>query len=139
MARLPLVKRILKEDLPEAPDWVTRLLYPLNLFFENVYNALNKNITFSENIQSEIKTLTFATNSAYDGTQANFDVLKFPRGLKVQPTGLLLLKIVQVEDSFTSITTAPFVNWADINGVINIYLITGLTASKTYKISVLLI
>ena len=139
MARLPLIKRILKEDLPESPDWTTRLLYPLNLFFENVYNALDGNITFGDNIESQTKEVTFQTSSAYDGTQANFDVIQFPNGLKRSPNGMLLLQITQVEDAFTSITTAPYVNWLSVNQVINIYLITGLTASKSYKLRVLLI
>ena len=139
MARLPLIKRILKEDLPEAPDWVTRLLYPLNLFFENVYNALDGNITFGENIESQSKQITFTTSSTYDGSQANFETISFPNELRRAPNGLILLQITQIEGTFTSITTAPFVNWLNVNNIINIYLITGLTASKSYRLKILLI
>ena len=46
MASLPPIRRISKEDLQEAPDWVEKLIYPINLFFDSVYRALNGRLTF---------------------------------------------------------------------------------------------
>jgi len=65
MAQLPNQKRILKEDLREAPSWIDKLLYPLNSFMESVYFALNRNLNFQENIASQIYEIEFTTASDY--------------------------------------------------------------------------
>lgn len=139
MAKLPVIKRVLREDIPDAPDWIGRLLYPMNLFFENVYNALNRDLTFSENIRSQTKTINFSTSSAYDGTAANFETLEFSLEGVPSPQGLFILSLVEDADNFTPIEGSPFMNWQAINGVMQISLITGLTASKTYNLNVLVI
>ncbi len=38
--RLPSQKKILREDLKDAPAWVNGLIGPLNAFMESVYQAL---------------------------------------------------------------------------------------------------
>lgn len=139
MAKLPVIKRVLREDIPNAPDWIGKLLYPVNLFFEQVFNALDKNLTLSENIQSQIKTVSFTTSSAYDGTEANFDTVSFSLDLPVKPQGLFIMQMLVDADNFTAIETAPFVNWLEINGTVNIYLVTGLSASTSYNMTVLLV
>lgn len=139
MAKLPTIKRILREDLPEAPPWIDKMLSPMNKFFEDVYNALNRNLSFVDNVTGQTKELTFETLAAYDGTAANWENLEFPRTLKRKPTGLLLMQIIQNEDNHTAIETAPYIDWLDENGTIKIYLITGLTASKSYTVKMLLI
>lgn len=139
MAKLPVIKRVLREDIPSAPDWIGRLLYPMNLFFENVYNALNSDLTFSENIRSQVKDISFTTSSAYDGTAANFETLEFTIELGSFPQGVFILSLVEDTDNFTPIEDSPFINWQAINGVMQISLITGLTASKSYILKVLVI
>jgi len=138
MAKLPTIKRILREDLPDAPDWIDKLLYPVNKFFEDVFNALNRNLEFVDNVTGQKKDVTFKTLSTYVSTSATFETLEFPRTLKRKPTGLLLLQIIQDEDNHTPIETAPYIDWLDENGTIRIFLVTGLVASKTYNMRVLL-
>lgn len=65
MAKLPVFKRIQREDFPDAPAWVDRLLYPLNKFFEGVYAALNQNLTFTENLATGLVSLEFETPATY--------------------------------------------------------------------------
>jgi hypothetical protein len=59
MASLPPIKRISKEDIPEAPSWVEKIIYPVNLFFDSVYRALNGSLTMPENIVGQIKEISF--------------------------------------------------------------------------------
>jgi hypothetical protein len=78
MAFLPPVKRISKEDLPEAPSWVEKLIYPVNLFFDSVYRALNGRLTVPDNISGQIKEISFQVRSDYNGTDTTkWDALKF--------------------------------------------------------------
>ena len=66
MAKLPSKRKLLREDLKEAPAWIDNLLGFINPFFEDVYFAFNKNITFKENIASQIRELNFETTATYD-------------------------------------------------------------------------
>jgi len=139
MARLPLIKRILREDLPDAPNWVERILLPINQFFEGVYNAFDRNITFTDNIAAQVHSFDFTTSSAYDGTAANFETIEFARTLNFKPVGLLLLQIIEDADNHTPIEGSPYIDWLDINSTIEIYLIRGLKASTKYTARVMLI
>lgn len=65
MANLPKITRIRREDLPDAPGWIEKLLYPLNLFMEGVYQALNKNLTYAENLAAKVVEFEFTTPAAY--------------------------------------------------------------------------
>ena len=63
MALIKGVRKILKSDLPDAPDWVTRLLTPINEVFNSVIGALRGKLTFSDNFYCEIRELTFIHDS----------------------------------------------------------------------------
>lgn len=139
MAKLPTIRKILKEDLKEAPDWVERMLYPLNTFMETVFYALKNDITFSENIRSAIKTFSFTTKSTY-GTAPKSDnwiPIKFANPLKVTPTGVLLMRL-KADDG--SIITDPItIHWDFTAGELTIGYVTGLAASKKYSLTLLVI
>lgn len=140
MAKLPILKRIQREDFPEAPDWIEKLTYPINTFFDAVYNALNKNLTFGDNITSEIKEFTFTTLSTYVGTAATFEAIEFVRSIKSAPKGVILLQIYK----FGSATYSPiegdvYLDWNETNGTVTIGLIRGLAASTKYTLRVLVI
>lgn len=138
MAKLPTTNKILREDLKEAPAWIEKLLYPLNRFFEDVYNALSNKLTFEENFVAAFKEITFTTQSGYVGTAATFTQIEFPRPLKVKPKGLLPVQVTRNEDNYTAVEGGVHVDWRDDNGVIKIACITGLVASKNYTIRLLL-
>tara|TARA_Y100001963_G_C6501302_1_gene317981 strand:- start:111 stop:539 length:429 start_codon:yes stop_codon:yes gene_type:complete len=137
MAFLPPVKRISREDLPEAPDWTEKLIYPINLFFESVYRALNGSLTVPDNIAGQIKEISFQVRSDYNGTDTSkWDTLSFQSSLKTKAKGLLVFQLLRVEDSssFTPIASGVFVDWEDENRTIKINYMTGLTASKKYSL-----
>jgi hypothetical protein len=140
MARLPTLKRIQREDFPAAPDWLDQLAYPINTFFESVYNALNRNLTFGDNIAAEIRDFTFTTTAAYDGTAANWDVIEFQRSIKAIPKGVLLLQIRKFGlAAYSPIEGDVYVDWMEENGIVTIGLVRGLAASTKYSLRIAVI
>lgn len=142
MARLPNQKRILREDIKEAPNWITRLLTPLNSFMETVYYALNRDITFTENIACQIKEITFNSKSDYSTAspvEDGFLELQFRHSLKTKPKGLLIQQLITDGNVQAVHTTPVTLSWYENNGVVYINYITGLADSTSYTIRLLVI
>jgi hypothetical protein len=132
MGKLPSIKKILREDVKDAPAWINAVIEPLNQFMENVYSALNKNITFSENIASFVKELTYKTTSAYP----TVETVEFPNILRTKASGILVLQAVE-KSTYTPAAGPVYVPWVEDNGTILISSITGLQADTTYVIRLL--
>lgn len=125
--KLPIQKKILREDLKDAPDWVNNIIGPVNNFMETIYQAMNKNVD-ETNLQSLVKEVTVVVPSTYP----TMDPIKFKNTLKVKATGLTILQCLE-KSNYTPVATGNPA-WIDDNGTITISAITGLTASKTYII-----
>lgn len=61
--KLPLIKRIPKEDLSKAggeiPKWIDALLVPLNAFIEAIASVLQGRLTFEDNFMCNVITQDF--------------------------------------------------------------------------------
>lgn len=125
--KLPIQKKILREDLKDAPDWIIGVIGPVNNFMETIYQAMNKNID-EINLQSMIKEVTVVVPAGYPV----MDVIKFQSTLKIRASGCIILQCLEKSNYSPVATGNPA--WIDNNGVIEISGITGLTASKTYII-----
>jgi hypothetical protein len=68
MAQLPQIKRLLVEDFPDQQEWIGKLLIVLNDFMQATSNALDKNLTITDNFNQQVKTLTIVGNSSIQGT-----------------------------------------------------------------------
>jgi hypothetical protein len=150
MSKLPNLVKLLVEDFKDVPGgWIERLLTPINLFFESMTSALNKNLTFSENIRCTIREITFTTSAAYvtpstsavvGSSSALFSTLKFATGLNTKAQGILLIYCKDTTNSvYMTIPDGVYVDWLEINGNIEINYIAGLTKSRTYTIKVMVI
>lgn len=124
--KLPTQKKILREDLKDAPNWISGVIDPINNFMETVYQTLNKNVT-EENTASQIKELTYKTPSTYP----TMDNVEFISGLKTKARGVAAMQVYD-KDTYTPAAGPVYVPWIEDNGTIIIYPITGLQASKTY-------
>lgn len=131
--KLPNQKKILREDLKGAPDWINPLIGTLNSFMETVYQALNHNITLQENVNSFVKEITYKTPSTYP---TGVDTVTFISTLKTKPIGVQLLQVYD-KATYTPPPGPVFIPWVEDNGNIVIYPITGLEADKTYLIRIL--
>ena len=134
MAQPPKIKRLSREDFKEAPAWIDRLSYWLNILIEYVTLAFNKGITFDENIQSQIKTFSIVA-----GASASANTLSFLADMRVAPRGLILMRVVESVGNYTPIGAAVFIEWRYEAGTVFVTSITGLTSGHTYDFTVLLI
>jgi hypothetical protein len=132
MAKLPTQKKILREDVKGAPDWINSVIGPINSFMENVYTALNKNVTFSENIASFIKEITVTTPSGYP----TMDDIEFMSELKTKALGVTVMQAYE-KSTYAPAPGPVYAPWIEDNGSIILSQITGLEASKTYLIRLL--
>ena len=130
--KLPVIKKILREDLKDAPSWIGGIIDPFNSFAETVYQALNKNITFNENVRAFVKELTYTTPASYPV----MDDVEFLSELKVKATGVQVLQVVE-RSNYEPAPGPVYVPWIEDNGSIVVKPITGLEASKTYTIRLL--
>jgi hypothetical protein len=132
VGKLPTVKKILREDIKDAPKWANTVIDTLNTFMDNAYSLFNKNITFSENIGCFIKEISYRTPASYP----TMDNLEFMNTLKTKATGILLLQCVD-KATYSPPLGPVYVPWVENNGTLVIYPITGLEADKTYIIRLL--
>lgn len=128
--RLPPLNRLVKEDVADAPAWGQKVVYILNLFMEQVINALNRKISLGDNVDCQV----------YTGKVIQGD---FPLSVGLSPArkvqGVLLLQLAEDAASFTTLGAAPAVEWSQqTNDVVIIESAYGLAVGKTYNISVLI-
>ena len=53
------VKKLLKSDFPNSPDWFSRFLSVMNQFLDTVIGGLRGKLTFRENFYCEVKEYEF--------------------------------------------------------------------------------
>lgn len=132
---LPSITRISREDLKEAPGWIDKLLYPINLFMGALHAGLNKNITHSQNIRCVIKDLRLDTPADY--STGGFPDLSFVHGLGVKPFRVSICQINEVVEPVVVMTSSPFAHWVEREGKVIVQYIAGLENSKRYAVRLL--
>ena len=130
MASLPPVRKLLQEDLKQAGAWISKLIYPLNLFMSSVYAALNHDLTFQDNILAQWKTVTVSGSNPT--TQFTWSYVSAPVGVTIQA-------ISDTSASPKTITTAVTHVWSYSGGVVSINNITGLDPKRQYSITFLIL
>jgi hypothetical protein len=134
MAKLPLIVSIKREDYKDSPSWFERFLSPLNLFLRTVYEAFDRNLTFTDNISSVQKEFTILAGSTpADNTAA------FTYKMKTDPIGVIPLRVIQESENYVPIQAAIGISWRKGNGEIIIDAISGLTDGEVYSVRVLVI
>lgn len=130
MAQLPTIIRISKEDVPGSPAWIDGLLYPENLFKQQVYSALNHSLTFGQNWKGETKIFEIVGSSV--GTE---NIFTFASNAVEEPRSIQVAQIVRTDRAPIAFTQAPWVDavWEAPN--IRVYNILGLTDGVSYTIT----
>lgn len=146
-------KRILKEDLfkstdKDIPAWFQTaadvIIYAFNLFLEEVAQGVTNNVTFTENIQSQIREFTVTTSSTYVASN-DFPVIKFPwKFTTMNPQGVILLSCVKTRQGANAVNQGPnlspiTLSWQYDGENVRITFMTGLTDSATYAVRVMVI
>ncbi len=133
MGRLDNVRRVVKEDYDaKYHDLIDKLAFVLNSFMEQVVTEMNGCLDF-ENLDQDV-TLFKITVDACGVPTGNDQV----RTNVNNPQGLLVIKVEDVNDPDLFATTQPFIKFVTGTSaqVIKIQQITGLTANRPYKLTV---
>jgi len=133
--KLPTTRKVLREDVKGAPSWIIPLIDALNSFMDSVYGAMNKNITFGDNIGCQVKELTYRTPTTYP---TGVDPVEFTSTLKFRSSGLWVTQVVE-RQNYLPPPGPVYIPWVEDSGIIRIGTITGLEADKVYTIRLLLI
>jgi hypothetical protein len=137
MGRIPNLKRIVLEEFPaEHRKWLVSLIDPLNDFFKIMYQNFNRGITFEDNIQSQIKEISFYKTATVPSKSTP---IQFKNTMPVKPIGVIVLKVQEDMSDPGVLSNAVSIDWTYSNNDIQIRNISGLTNGTSYKIKVLVI
>lgn len=131
--QLPMYRRISEEDLQDAPKgtWKSKLLYAINLFFQQIYYGLQNQLTPEQNDICQVVTFTVVGSST-----PSKNVYRFTTLFSYYPSRMTLGQIVPTDGSSFVFNVAPFISWNFNNGVFNILGICGLADKVPYKITI---
>ena len=116
MATLPPIKRFLAEDFPTQTSWIGKLFYPLNLFLNATYSALNNGLTINQNTVGLVANLSsLVANSSGQLTTT----IKWPY-TQSPPKGVAILSCTQ--NGGTTAANYPIINWTYNSGIVTINL-----------------
>lgn len=125
VAQLPVVTQLDRSDFPEAPSWISKLLYPLQLFMTAVYTCLTRGLTYQDNMSSVIQRFSIVA-----GVLPENNTYSFQCSLGRQIVQLTAY-CTNSDGSYTPVY--PIVSWNFINSQVMINGIQGLTNTKKYE------
>lgn len=136
MARVSGGRLIRKEDFnPKEQEFAGKLAFQINPFIQEVTQALQGNLTITENFSMEIKSVSVEV----DGTGEITNTASFQTDLATI-SGILVLRH-QVADPNNSNfpTSAPYCTFVKSNNIVNIQHVTGLPADTRFNLTLLLV
>ena len=119
------------EEFQDQVGWIGKLFSPLNSFIGEVVNSFSNNLTVTDNLFQEIKEIKYVNS-------ANNFPLKFRTKFLQNPRGVFPIYLLNNTLGSYSLA-APWVVWSYNDGQVTISDISGLTASSTYTIRLLVI
>lgn len=133
MSRLIDVKRITVEEFAaEDRPLIEKIAFPINSFFEQVRNALNKNIDFNNLNQEIIKLDVIVESNGVPNT-----LTRFKSNLKTGVQGLICIAAINRSNASTRPTGAPFITFAQNENLVTIQHITGLQSGEKYGLTLI--
>lgn len=129
--KIPTFQRIVKEDFKkDDQDAADKLGYVLNNFCETLVTALNKRLTIADNLAMEYKTLTLTV----DSTGKPISATSFTTALG-QLQGIIVVQAINITNSITYPTAAPWVSWTQKGTSVVVNNISGLQANNKYQLT----
>lgn len=126
MAKIPVVQQLQRTDFPDAPAWISKLLYPLQLFMTTIIGALTNNLTYQDNFSCVINNLTFTATASADTNQFTF-IWPYSR----QPIELTM-HVTRTDGVTAAIYAVP--SWLLVGSNIQVNGVQGLTSGIQYNI-----
>ena len=136
MAKSTEFKRLRSEDFgADDQEMIGKLAIIINPMLEQINFALAGNITFSENISSQIKDIDVTVDSS--GTPKI--TTQFKSTLNTPFKGIWCIRAENQTNTSTYPSSQPFVSALDQGGLVTINHISGLQADNKYKLKLLVI
>lgn len=124
-------KRLLKTDFKQDDqDLVDQLGNSLNTGIELLYQALNKRLTVSENLQATERDITLAVDASGKPRADTFATVDFGS----QARNVFVGKADNLSFPGTYPLSAPFVSWTNTTSGIQVVNVTGLQPAHNYRI-----
>lgn len=133
---LPSFKLLNQQDYPsQYQSLISQLAQNLNNQIQLLYNSLNNGLTFTNNMESTIKTFSVKVDSSGNPT-SNITISK-----DVTDTilGLIVVKAVNTTSSTTYPTSGVFISYTETSNSIIVNNITGLQTGQQYNVTILTI
>lgn len=136
MAKLPSFKRIVKSDYTEEyRSLIETLASSLNIGVDSVYDALNRKLTFRDNIKSTTKDIEVILDaSGFPKVATSFLV-----DITGQVDGLWVIRSENITSPTSFPTSGIHISFTQTSNVITVNHITGLQANNRYKLRILII
>jgi hypothetical protein len=136
MAKLTEFKRLIAEDFPkEDRALASRLGAALNPVLQEIYQALSKNLNFTDNFNSQVKDVEITVDSS--GSPKTATSIKSE--LKSSCKGIVCIKVDNRTNPNAYPSTCPFVSFSESNGQLIVRNVTGLTADHKYVLRLLVL
>ena len=130
--KLPNWKRLYENDFEaQFKKLVSQLAASINIGMENLYGALNNNISLKDNISCTVKTLSLEVNAV--GTPTSTTTFQLDKSGTV--LGITVLKATNLTDSSIYPSSGIFVSWTQTQTGILINNITGLQSNQNYQLT----
>lgn len=134
MSKLPSYRRIFEQDYPtQYQDLIKQLAVTLNYGFDSLYQLLNGKLTFADNMDSTIKTVTFQVDATGKPTTA----VSITKASTNTISGLIVAKVVNLTNSSTYPVGGVFISYTETTAAITIDNITGLLPNNNYSVTVI--
>lgn len=115
MAKLPPIKRFIQDDftgISEISTFAGKLFYPLNLFLNAVYSALNSGLTLNDNT---IGLVTQSSNITSDANGLAVTTINWPYP-QSPPQGVVVMNCAISTDP----AKFPILSWSYASGVVRV-------------------
>lgn len=137
MAKPPDFRRVLRDDIPDAPNWVDPIISAYNIFMEQSYSLFNGNLSITDNITGKIVTTTFTTPSDY--LTGGFSTIKFTWTF---PKSVETITVGKIEKYSGGVILNPVsvTGWSQPSAnSVSVSYIAGLTANTKYTVKLLVL
>jgi hypothetical protein len=123
------------QDYPdENKELIEKLSRNVNDSFESLYEALNKRLSFSDNIACTVRDVDVIVDS-------NGDVIGqvgFPTDLPAtNVTGCICVRAQNLTNSSIYPTGTPFINFIQLNDFVRILNVSNLQANNRYRLRII--
>lgn len=131
--KIPSFRRIFKTDYKsEDQELVEKLAFSINVFNDNMTNAMNHQMSLADNIQCTLKTFNVkVTSGGEPATPVSFSLTS-----NGKLTGITVLSATNTTNPNVYPTSAPFITYSLNNNIVTIKNVAGLPVDNVFSLTI---